>query len=285
MSNKIPDASEVIRGLLNQESYVKLQTLSGSFTGPLSSSIIQAHNLTASYCQFISGNVNKLTATYVSASQAIINTLTLNNDSVYIQLNGGIEGIYLTNSVGSTLAIDPSFIDLNGGATYIDPSNLSSFRSTLTEVTATYLNLNSVVGVSAIKTKILGTNFSCSASTIQYLPFSMSIGANERWLVQGIIDTVLTGTGGIYFSAFSPTGSLINGWVADTVALRTINAEGASVVSTITLTEAPVDIRFCIRNGANAGTIRIGVRRGTATDFCHIITGSFITFTKDDLVY
>lgn len=279
MSNKIPNASSIERGLMTQAQFNKLNSLSTSSSVDLSS-------ISGTSLSYQSGNIPSFTASSMLASQFIIN-----NDAVWIGANGGTDGLMLTNSAGDAVIISAGNIDI-AGTTLLDSGLIlspivSGTRVTVTDLVVINSNITGSSGNNALL--VMSNSFSCSASGIQYLPLSYSIGSNEIWAFRHMIG--VTGdasyTSQYVFSVFAPSGSIIGGKA--TAGFNSCPVTGTN--SELGLSGWPDNtynwwyIDFVVRNGSNAGDVKLGIRRTTPTVPVYVITGSFVNIQKGSYVY
>ena len=172
----------------------------------------------------------------------------------------------------------------------LSASYFSMSSGSINNLSGNIMNLSGVSRISPVVGKVLFQNFSTTFSTITNIPLlSQSIAAGETWHFNYILPTVLTGTGGFRYTIFTPTGSLLEGFIngctttPDTLSkirLFDINTEIASTFNNASLIVMPQNLNFTIRNANIAGNVTVGIRRVTATDFSHIISGSSMIATK-----
>lgn len=126
----------------------------------------------------------------------------------------------------------------------------------------------------------LTSNFTTTATTNTDTALSFAVAANEVWVIQAQMTTT-SGAAGGKLQVSAPTGAAVEGWTECGPAggaagenRQRINAINTLSSAHINAAACSTTVRATITNGANAGTIAIGVASITGGQTTTVFTGS-----------
>ena len=230
-----------------QDLIVINSNITSTIPDPLSSSIQRSHNLSASYFEFISGNINRLTASSLSStidvatSKLTASFLTASTGTFFIISGSYAEYNKLTaSSLSSTIDIQTSkftasFLTASTGTFFIQSSSYaSSSQGRFDNLTAS--SLSSTVDISTNKltasffTASTGTFFIISASYGNYNKFTASsLSSTIDVQTSKLTASFLTASTGTFFIQSSSYGSSTYFVVQDLVVINSNITGTASV--------------------------------------------------------